>query len=59
MNGQQLKQIAVRLYGEYGWQTRLAQALGRDVSTVRRWTSGQIPVPAVVAIAVKALAASA
>lgn len=54
MTGQELKEAAIRLYGERGWQARLAEALERDVSSVRRWTSGQIPVPTPVALAVKA-----
>lgn len=58
MNGQQLKDAAIKLYGNRGWQSRLAEALGRDVSSVRRWASGQIPVPAPVALALQALKAA-
>jgi hypothetical protein len=52
MSGQELKETAIRLYGEWGWQTRLAEALNVDVSSVRRWTAGQVPVPGPVAAAV-------
>ncbi len=55
MNGQTLKETAIRIFGERGWQTRLAEFLDRDVSTVRRWTSGQIPVPGPVERAVEGL----
>lgn len=54
MNGQTLKEAAIKLYGERGWQTRLAKALGVDDSSVRRWTSGQIAVPGPVQAAVTA-----
>lgn len=32
--------------GGRGWQARLSRALGVDASTVRRWVSGAIPIPA-------------
>ncbi len=53
MSGQELKEAAIRLYGTYGWQSSLAAALHVDVSSVRRWTSGAVPVPGPVAAAVK------
>lgn len=53
MSGQELKEAAIRLYGAWGWQSRLAEALGVDVSSVRRWASGQIPVPGPAAAAVE------
>lgn len=52
MSGQELKEAAIRLYGKWGWQARLAEALRVDVSSVRRWTGGQVPVPGPVAAAV-------
>lgn len=52
MSGQQLKEALIALYGKWGWQTRAAEALGVDASSIRRWTSGQIPVPGPVAAAV-------
>jgi len=45
MSPKQLREAGVRLYGEYGWQTRLAEELEVDGSTVRRWVSGAVPVP--------------
>jgi len=44
MTNDQFKEIGEDLYG-YGWQSRLARALGMDGSTIRRWVSGSIPVP--------------
>jgi hypothetical protein len=35
----------VELYGAWGWQTRMAEALSVDGSTVRRWVSGAVPIP--------------
>ena len=44
MTRDELKTAGRELFGN-GWQTRLAEALGRDGSTVRRWVSGAIPIP--------------
>ena len=44
MTADDLKREGRALFGN-GWQTRLAEALGRDGSTVRRWVSGAVPVP--------------
>lgn len=52
MSGQELKEALVALYGSWGWQTKAAEALGVDTSSIRRWTGGQIPVPGPVAAAV-------
>jgi hypothetical protein len=59
MNGNQLRTIAVKLYGEHGWQTALAEALEVDTSSIRRWVSGAIPVPGPVAAAVQCFAREA
>jgi DNA-binding transcriptional regulator YdaS (Cro superfamily) len=48
----ELKEIGERLYG-YGWQTRLAERLGVDGSTVRRWVSGKSPIPGPAAAAIR------
>lgn len=56
MKPQELRKLAVALFGEHGWQTRLAEALEVDGSTVRRWVSGAVPIPNPVAIAVRCLA---
>ena len=44
MKTDHFKEIGEDLYG-YGWQSRLARALGMDGSTVRRWVSGAVPLP--------------
>lgn len=55
MQPQELRAAAVALYGDRGWQSRLADALGVDGSTVRRWLSGAVPVPNPAAVAVRLL----
>jgi len=35
------------IYGA-GWQSKLARELVRDIRTIRRWKSGESPVPEVV-----------
>lgn len=54
MSPQELRDAGVALYGRWGWQTRLAEALGVDGSTVRRWVSGAVPVPGPAAAAIRA-----
>ena len=56
MTSDELVRLAVGLYGERGWQGRLASALSVDGSTVRRWVSGVVPVPGPVAAAVRCFA---
>lgn len=51
MTAAELKTVGPKLYG-HGWQTRLAEALGVDGSTVRRWVSGAVPVPGPAAAAI-------
>lgn len=53
MTADELKAALVNLYGGHGWQTRAAEALNVDTSSIRRWTSGQIPVPGPVEAAVR------
>lgn len=50
---EELRDACVTLYGEWGWQTRLAEALQVDGSSVRRWVSGAVPIPGPVAAAVR------
>lgn len=59
MNPSELRDICVALYGERGWQTRLAEALKVDGSTVRRWVSGAVPVPGPAEAAIRCLAREA
>jgi hypothetical protein len=37
MSGAELKAIAQSVYGRYGWQRKLADHMGVDVATIRRW----------------------
>ena len=53
MDPETLRQAAILLFGERGWQSRLAEALGVDRSSVSRWFAG-LPVPGPVAAAVLA-----
>lgn len=55
MNQQQIAKIGVEIWGDRGWQTRMAEALGVDGSTVRRWVSGALPVPNPAAVALNCL----
>ncbi len=41
------------LFGRWGWQTRLSEALEVDGSTVRRWVSGAVSVPHPVKVALR------
>ena len=54
MQGHELKEALVARFGPRGWQAKAAAFLGRDVSSVRRWASGQVPVPGPVTAALKA-----
>ena len=53
MKPNELRKIGIKLYGERGWQTRLAEALEVDGSTVRRWLSGAVSIPGPAAAAVR------
>lgn len=55
MTIEELRQAAVKLYGHYGWQMRLAEVLKVDPSSVRRWVSGAVPIPGPVEVAVNCL----
>ena len=48
-----LQIIGEALYGDWGWQTRLAEVLEVDGSTVRRWVSGAVVVPGPVKVALR------
>jgi len=51
MTQEQLREIGERLYGNWGWQTKMAEALKVDSSTVRRWLSGKVGIPGPVEVA--------
>lgn len=53
MKPDELTRLAIKVYGERGWQARLAEALAVDGSTVRRWVSGAAPIPGPVAAAIR------
>lgn len=53
MTPDELAKLCIAMYGERGWQTRLAEKLEVDGSTVRRWVSGAVPIPNPVAAAVR------
>lgn len=59
MTPAQLREAGERLYGAWGWQTKLAKALGVNGSTVRRWVSGAVPVPGPAEAAIKCFLARA
>lgn len=48
-----LKAVGEALFGSWGWQTRMAEALEVDGSTVRRWVSGAVAVPQPVKVALR------
>lgn len=52
MTAEELRRAAIVLFGEAGWMSRLAEALGVDRSTVSRWFSG-LPIPGPAAAAVE------
>lgn len=52
MNARQLVEAGQFLYGERGWQQRMAAALHVDTSTIRRWMyANSVPGPAAAALA--------
>ncbi len=53
MDPETLRQAAILLFGERGWQSRLSEALGVDRSSVSRWFAG-LAIPGPVAAAVNA-----
>jgi hypothetical protein len=48
-----LREIGEALFGPWGWQTRLAEVLEVDGSTVRRWVSGAVSIPQPVKVALR------
>ena len=45
MTPDELRDAGRELYGRYGWQTKIAVNLKTDPRTVRRWVSGETPIP--------------
>lgn len=50
-----LKGLGEAIFGNWGWQTRIAEALEVDGSTVRRWVSGAVAVPGPAKVALRLL----
>ena len=48
-----LRVVGEALFGSWGWQTRLAEVLEVDGSTVRRWVSGAVSVPGPAKVALR------
>jgi hypothetical protein len=55
MTPEQMREIGVCLYGSWGWQTKMADVLQVDSSTVRRWLSGKVAIPGPVEVALRLL----
>jgi len=52
MTGEELKNAAIKLFGERGWQAALALHLGVDRTQVWRYVStGRVPGPVAAAVA--------
>jgi hypothetical protein len=54
MSPSELIQAGERLYGKT-WRHPLAEALGIDVSTLRRWTGGYVAIPRRTELAIRGL----
>ena len=51
MTAKDLIKIGQELYGQRGWQTKMAAALEVDTSTIRRWVyADSVPGPAAAAL---------
>lgn len=42
MTPDKLREIGTALYGSWSWRAQMARALGVNVSTVRRWSTGEL-----------------
>lgn len=56
MKPDELRTLAIQCFGDRAWQTRLAEHLQVDGSTVRRWVSGAVPIPNPASVALRCLA---
>ncbi len=54
MEAGEFRDIGERLYG-HGWKSRLADILEIDSRSVRRWASGEWPIPSEIADVITAL----
>lgn len=51
MTGAELQAAGIKLYGERGWQSSLAKALGRDRTQIWRYiTNDKVPGPVAAAV---------
>ena len=55
MTPEELRDAGETLYGNWGWQTRMAETLKVDSSTVRRWLSGRVAIPGPAEVALELL----
>ena len=55
MSPDSLRSAGEALWGRWGWQTRMAETLRVDGSTVRRWLSGATHIPGPAAVALELL----
>jgi hypothetical protein len=53
LSADDLRVVGEALFGSWGWQTRLAEVLEVDGSTVRRWVSGAVSVPGPAKVALR------
>jgi hypothetical protein len=53
LSPEDLRIVGEALFGDWGWQTRLAEVLEVDGSTVRRWVSGAVAIPGPVKVALQ------
>lgn len=54
MDVERLKEVSIRLFGD-DWKNKASDALGVNVSTIRRWLRKDHSVPQVVEVALEAL----
>ena len=56
MTAEEFRQLALKLFGPgRGWQSRCAEALRTEPSSVSRYIAGSVPVPGPVIVALQAL----
>jgi hypothetical protein len=45
MKSREFEAKAGAIFGAHGWKKRIAAATGKDYATVKRWATGELPVP--------------